>query len=114
MPTAEPAPAAIGVDAGPIPVRERPLWELGLGVSALRLPDYRGADQSHNYLLPFPYIVYRGKWLRSDRDGMRAMLFDSPRAKLDLSFGAAAPSRSNNTAREACPSCAPMRRSGPA
>ena len=38
----------------------RPLWELGLGVAALRLPDYRGSDQSSTYLLPLPYVVYRG------------------------------------------------------
>jgi MipA family protein len=91
-------------DAPPPPVKNlKPLWELGLGVSGVRLPDYRGAGQSHNYLLPLPYIVYRGTWLKSDRDGTRAMLFDSPRVKLDLSFGAAAPSRSNNSAREGMP-----------
>lgn len=81
----------------------KPLWELGLGVSGVRLPDYRGASQSHNYLLPLPYIVYRGTWLKSDRDGTRAMLFDSPRVKLDVSFGAAAPARSDNVAREGMP-----------
>jgi MipA family protein len=81
----------------------KPLWELGLGVSGVRLPDYRGSNQSHNYLLPLPYVMYRGTWLRSDRDGTRAMLFDSPRVKLDLSFGAAAPARSENAAREGMP-----------
>ena len=100
-PSAEPGSAV--VDTGPIPAIQRPLWELGLGVSGLRLPDYRGADQSHAYLLPFPYIVYRGTWLKSDRCGMRAMLFDSQRVKVDLSFGAAAPTRSDNAAREGMP-----------
>jgi outer membrane scaffolding protein for murein synthesis (MipA/OmpV family) len=85
------------------PTSPKPLWELGLGVSGLHLPDYRGADQSHNYLLPLPYIVYRGTWLKSDREGTRAMLFDSTRVKLDLSFGAAAPSRSDTRAREGMP-----------
>jgi outer membrane scaffolding protein for murein synthesis (MipA/OmpV family) len=82
---------------------ERPLWELGLGVSGLRLPDYRGADQSHNYLLPLPYIVYRGEWLKSDREGTRLMALNSDRVKIDLSFGAAAPSRSDTAAREGMP-----------
>ena len=106
---AEPAPAAEEAtpttDAPtPPPVKNlKPLWELGLGVSGVRLPDYRGANQSHNYLLPLPYIVYRGTWLKSDREGTRAMLFDSPRVKLDVSFGAAAPSRSGNAAREGMP-----------
>jgi outer membrane scaffolding protein for murein synthesis (MipA/OmpV family) len=90
--------------AGPRPLVQRPLWELGLGVSGLRLPDYRGADQSHSYALPFPYVVYRGTWLKADRDGARALLFDSPRIKLDLSFGATAPARSSdNSAREGMP-----------
>ncbi|MEO8153410.1 MAG: MipA/OmpV family protein [Rhizobacter sp.] len=101
---AEPAdPSMPAVDTGPIPVTQKPLWELGIGVSGLRLPDYRGSDQNHAYLLPFPYIVYRGSWFKSDREGTRAMLFDSPRAKLDLSFGASAPTHSNTAAREGMP-----------
>ena len=40
-----------------------PLWELGLGAYALRLPDYRGSDQSRGYLYPLPYLRYRGKLL---------------------------------------------------
>jgi outer membrane protein len=105
---AEPAPASTAeakpTADSPPPVKNlKPLWELGLGVSGVRLPDYRGSNQSRNYLLPLPYIVYRGTWLRSDRDGTRAMLFDSPRIKLDVSFGAAAPARSDNAAREGMP-----------
>ncbi|HEY0819679.1 MAG TPA: MipA/OmpV family protein [Rhizobacter sp.] len=105
-----PSPAASAAGDAPAttpppPVKSglKPLWELGLGASGVRLPDYRGSSVSHNYLLPLPYVVYRGTWLRSDRDGTRAMLFDSPRVKLDLSFGAAAPSRSGNPAREGMP-----------
>ncbi|MBC7955172.1 MAG: MipA/OmpV family protein [Cytophagales bacterium] len=101
-PTSAPAPTSV-VDTGPIPVVQRPLWELGLGLSVLNVPDYRGADQSHRYLLPFPYIVYRGTWFRSDRNGTRAMLFDSQRVKLDLSLGAAVPTRSETAAREGMP-----------
>lgn len=90
--------------AGTPPVKYlKPLWELGLGASVVRLPDYRGSNQSRTYLLPLPYIVYRGTWLKSDRDGTRAMLFDSPRVKLDVSFGAAAPARGDNAAREGMP-----------
>jgi len=70
-----------------------PLWELGLGVAALQLPDYRGSDQSSNYLLPLPYVVYRGKWLRADRDGARALLIETARAKLDVSVAASVPTR---------------------
>ncbi|HWI11253.1 MAG TPA: MipA/OmpV family protein [Burkholderiaceae bacterium] len=79
----------------------RPLWELGLGVAGLRLPDYRGADQSRNYLLPLPYVVYRGTWLKADRDGARALLFDTRRVKVDVSVAGSTPSRSNDNAARA-------------
>ena len=88
------------LDADPAPGGTRPLWELGVGAAALRLPDYRGADQGRNYLLPLPYVVYRGTWFKADRDGARAILLDSARVKMDLSLAASAPARSeHNTAR---------------
>ncbi|MES2099867.1 MAG: MipA/OmpV family protein [Pseudomonadota bacterium] len=96
------------VDAGLNPGRQgqtqRPLWELGLGVAGLRLPDYPGSDQSRFYALPLPYIVYRGTWLKADRDGARALLFDSQRIKVDVSVAASTPTRSrHNDAREGMP-----------
>jgi len=99
-----PVEAGPDIDADVKLLPQRPLWELGIGVSGVRLPHYRGSDQSRGYVLPFPYIVYRGKWLKSDRDGTRAMLFDSQAVKLDLSLGATAPAQSkDNTAREGMP-----------
>ena len=91
-----------------------PLWELGLGVAALRLPDYRGSDQSSAYLLPLPYVVYRGKWLRADRDGARALLLETARAKLDVSVAASVPTRSrDNAARRGMSDLAPAVEIGP-
>jgi outer membrane scaffolding protein for murein synthesis (MipA/OmpV family) len=88
-----------GVSAG----RLRPLWELGIGLTGLSLPDYRGSDQTHNYLLPLPYAVYRGRILKADRDGARALLFDAPRVKVDVSLAGTTPTRSNNEARTGMP-----------
>ena len=97
----EPGP---DVDAGLNPGGKKPLWELGIGVAGLRLPDYRGSDQSRSYLLPLPYIVYRGTWLKADRDGARALLFDTQRVKVDVSVAASTPTRSkDNDAREGMP-----------
>ncbi|KQP11860.1 MipA/OmpV family protein [Pseudorhodoferax sp. Leaf267] len=93
---AGPNEAGPDVDAGLNPGTSRPLWELGVGVAGLRLPDYRGADQSRNYLLPLPYIVYRGSWFKADRDGARAVLVDSERIKMDVSLAASAPARSKD------------------
>ncbi len=96
---AEPAEPGPDIDAAGRGV-QRPLWELGLGVAGLRLPDYRGSDQSRNYVLPLPYVVYRGTWLKADRDGARALLLDTQRVKVDVSVAASTPSRSSdNTAR---------------
>src|SRR6266568_3550534 len=75
---------------------ERPLWELGLGAGVLELPHYRGSDQSHTWLLPVPYVVYRGKFLKADREGARAVLFESDRVDFDLSLAASAPVRSRD------------------
>jgi outer membrane scaffolding protein for murein synthesis (MipA/OmpV family) len=82
-------------DTGRSPPR-RPLWELGAGVAAMQLPDYAGADVSHRYLLPVPYLVYRGQWLRADREGARAVLIDTPGWELTLSAHASAPVRSHD------------------
>ncbi|MFO1330684.1 MAG: MipA/OmpV family protein [Rubrivivax sp.] len=73
-----------------------PLWELGLGLSALSLPHYRGAEKSRNWLLPFPYGVYRGDVLQANQDGIKAKLIDSDRIDFDLSLEATAPSRSRD------------------
>ena len=101
---ADPVEAGPDVDAGLNPGVPRPLWELGVGVAGLRLPDYRGSDQSRGYVLPLPYIVYRGTWLKADRDGARALLFDSQRVKVDVSVAASTPTRSSdNTARAGMP-----------
>lgn len=83
---------------------ERPLWEAGVGAGALVLPDYRGSDESRAYLLPVPYLVYRGKFLKADRSGVRARFFDGDRVKLELAVNATQPvSSSNNRAREGMP-----------
>ena len=91
-----------------------PLWELGIGATALHLADYRGSDQSRTYVLPFPYAVYRGDWLRADRDGARALLMRSDRIKLDVSVAATVPTDSqDNIARSGMPDLPPTLEIGP-
>jgi hypothetical protein len=70
---------------------ELPLWEAGLGFTGLSLPDYRGSDQQRFYVLPFPYLVYRGDFLRLDSNGLSGWLFHSDRVHLNLSADAAVP-----------------------
>lgn len=109
-----PVEAGPDVDAGLNPGTKKPLWELGLGVAGLRLPDYRGSDQYRGYLVPLPYIVYRGTWLKADRDGARALLVDTQRVKVDVSVAASTPTRSSdNTAREGMPNLPAVGEVGP-
>jgi outer membrane scaffolding protein for murein synthesis (MipA/OmpV family) len=82
--------------AAPAGAASLPLWEAGLGVAALRLPDYRGADSSSSYLLPAPYFVYRGEFLKADRNGIRGLLFDTDRVEINLSLNATLPVRSRD------------------
>jgi MipA family protein len=92
----------------------RPLWEFGLGVGAFSVPDYRGSDESRGYVLPFPYLVYRGDFLRVDREGPRAILVETLRAELDLSFGGSLPVKSRgNRARQGMPDLDPTLEVGP-
>lgn len=94
---------------------ELPLWEAGLGVAGLSLPDYRGSDQQRVYVLPLPYPVYRGKFLRLDSKGVSGLLFHSERVRLDISADAWLPVNSaKNSARSGMPDLDPMVQLGPA
>lgn len=91
-----------------------PRWELGIGVGGVTMPDYRGSNESRNYLLPFPYGAYRLDWLKADRDGVNAKLFNTDRVELNMSLGASPPVRSkNNEARQGMPDIKPMVEVGP-
>ena len=93
---------------------DRPLWELGAGGGVLHLPHYRGSDQSTTWLLPVPYIVYRGEIFKADRDGARAVLLDAQTVDVDVSASASAPTRSkDNRAREGMPDLKPTVEIGP-
>lgn len=100
--------------AAPAAADELPLWELGAGVGAFALPDYRGSDQARGYVLPVPYVVYRGKVLKADRRGVRGELFDSDRVDLNISVAASLPvNSSRNAARAGMPDLRPSLELGP-
>lgn len=90
-----------------------PLWELGVGVGALRLNDYRGSDHWRSYVLPVPLVIYRGERLKADRNGVRGMLVDTDRFELSLSAGATPPVGRGNGAREGMPNLKPTLELGP-
>jgi MipA family protein len=75
---------------------DAPLWEVGAGVSVLSFPAYRGSDQRSQFVLPVPYFVYRGEFLKADRDGVRGLLFESDRVELTVSAALSPPSASKD------------------
>lgn len=100
---------AAGARAG-----EKPLWELGAGLGAAAVPDYPGSDEYRSYVAPIPYIVYRGKFLKADRGGLRTELFDRRYAELSLSIGGSVPVKSkDNDARRGLPDLEPTLEIGP-
>lgn len=93
---------------------ERPLWEAGIGVTGLTIPDYRGSNQQRFYALPLPYLIYRGDVLRVDRKGIYGLLFRSDRVHLNISADGGVPVKSDhNTARSGMPDLDPTFQIGP-
>ena len=92
----------------------RPEWEFGIGATAFTFPDYRGSDESRGYVLPLPYVIYRGDVLRVDRQGVRGVFFESDRVELDFSLSGTPPvDSSKNRAREGMPDLDPTFEIGP-
>lgn len=67
----------------------RPLWEIGgvaLGVSQQAYP---GSDQRVRRGLALPYLIYRGRFLRADSDGVGVRPVKTPTYELDISAAGA-------------------------
>lgn len=73
--------------------------EWGVGLVMLSAPDYIGSSYTQNALLPFPYLKYRGKYLRID-DGVEARFFDTPGLLLSISGNGSLPSPEDSPLRE--------------
>jgi outer membrane scaffolding protein for murein synthesis (MipA/OmpV family) len=76
---------ASSTDVQPTPTKT---WELGLGVGAVGGPDYRGSTETRSYVAPIPYFVYRGKFIQSDRDGVRGQFLKTDKYEFTLSLSA--------------------------
>ena len=93
---------------------ELPLWEAGAGVAILNFPDYRGSDQRHTLVLPLPYLVYRGEFLKADRESVRGEFYKSERIELHVSANGSIPVESkDNVARSGMPDLDPTLEIGP-
>jgi outer membrane scaffolding protein for murein synthesis (MipA/OmpV family) len=95
--------------------KERPLWELGIGLGLLQMPDYRGSDENRLYWLPYPYVVYRGDIFKVEDQSISGQIFKTDRILLNFSFYGAAPVRSShNSARSGMQDLDPTFELGPA
>jgi len=94
------------VCCAPLRAAEQPLWEVGLGIGVLGYNNYRGADTSHVYPVPVPYVVYNGPFLTADQEGVHGTLFSRPWVEVNLSFDATTPV-SNGRVRSGMPELKP-------
>lgn len=83
-------------DLTPHSSNEPALYELGLGMGGALDPHYPGSDQSRVIVLPFPFGVYRGRILQSDRRGTRAKLFNGGGFDISISGTGAFPVKSSD------------------
>jgi len=75
---------------------DKPLWEVGIGLATLYNPHYLGAEQSDTYILPVPYLEYRGNFFRANREGISSSLYSNDRLAIEISGGGALPVNSKD------------------
>jgi MipA family protein len=110
-PPLTPALLAAAWLAAPAHAGEAPLWEYGFGIGVLGYNDYRGANSSHVFPVPVPYLVYNGPFVKADQEGVRGALFTRPWVDLNLSFDATLPV-SNDRTRNGMPELKPTVEAG--
>ena len=98
----EPAPGAL------------PQWEIGaLGFGAAQQA-YPGASQRVSRGLVLPYLIYRGKFFRADRESLSLRALNTPQFELDVGFAGAFGARSDNVdARRGMPDLGTLVEFGP-
>ncbi len=76
-------------------------WELGVGVGLVSAPDYPGSREYRYYVSPVPYLTYSGRFLQSDRAGVRGDFLRTDQFELSVSMAATiTPDSRDNEKRE--------------
>lgn len=78
-----------------------PLWEIGVLGGAASTPAYPGAADRSGRAIAIPFLIYRGKVLRSDQSGIGARLLRTDAAELDVGFALSLPAHSDDVAARA-------------
>jgi outer membrane protein len=72
-----------------------PLWEVGLAALSASQQAYPGAAEQTQRTLLLPFGIYRGQFLRAERDSVGVRAIVTPEFDVDLGFGAALGSSSS-------------------
>lgn len=64
---------------------QAPKWEAGVALGGQTLRDYRGSKERQTQAYPIPFFVYRGSFLKADRNGVRGEFLANDRLELNLS-----------------------------
>lgn len=108
---ASPAARAEGDAALPPPL---PLWEVGVLGATASQQAYPGASEQTSRTVALPYVIYRGRYLRADRDTVGLRALKTPRFELDIGFGGALGSDSSDIeARRGMPDLGTLVEAGP-
>lgn len=82
-------------------IEKTPHYSLGIGLSMFTIDDYIGANESHSYLFPTPYVYYQSDSIVIDRNTFEGDLFESKKWHLSLDAAGYLPVDSDeNKARE--------------
>ena len=114
MPSASHGEESQGAPAPRSEAESLPLWELGLFGFYLHLPHYRGSDQYNDYILPLPFLIYRGGLFQANRDGFKGIFSRSENFEANVSLYGNPPVDDDNRAREGMDELDPVFEIGPA
>jgi outer membrane scaffolding protein for murein synthesis (MipA/OmpV family) len=96
------------------PAADLPLWEVGAAAFAVSQQAYPGASEQVQRGLALPFLVYRGEYLRADRDSFGLRAIKQPRYELDIGFAGAFGSRADDSdARRGMPELGTLVEFGP-
>lgn len=104
----------VALGAAPARADQLPLWEAGAGATVLNFPDYRGSDERQTWILPLPYVIYRGDFLKAERGSVRGEFYKDERFEADISLNGSIPVKSeDNSARRGMSNLDPTLEIGP-
>lgn len=77
-------------------VKAERLFEFGAGAFAFTVPEYAGAKESKDYVVPLPYFYYQDDNIKVDREGLLSSLWHTSNWYLDFSASAHIPVKSED------------------